>query len=73
MGVIPGNPGKRLSVLDDGPIRLCAAPVLAYTWLLKIFVAYPLPSERPDNTVALPLISWNGSGQILILIIIIGI
>ena len=59
----PGNPGKRLAGLDDGPIIFCAVPVLACTWLPKIFVAYPLPSEQPDNAVALPLISWNGSGH----------
>ena len=50
----PGNPGKRLAGLDDRPIRFCAALVLACTWLLKIFVAYPLLSERPDNAVAFP-------------------
>ena len=62
----PGNPGKRLPELDDRPIRLCAAPVLVCTWLLKTSVAYPLVSERPDNAVTFPLISWNGDGQILI-------
>ena len=58
----PGNPGKRLAWLDDWPIIFCAVPVLACTWLPKIFVAYPLPSEKPDDAVALPLISRNCSG-----------
>ena len=58
-----GNPGRRLAGIDDRPIRFWAVPVSACTWLLKIFVAHPLLSERPDNTVAFPLISWNGSGQ----------
>ena len=63
----PGNPGKRLAGLDDGSIRFCAVAVLACTRLLKIFVAYQVPSERPDKAVAFPFISWNGSGQRLIL------
>ena len=62
----PGNPGKRLPGLDDGPIRFCAALVVVCTWLLKTFVEYPLLSERPDNAVTFPLISWNGDGQRLI-------
>ena len=60
----PGSPGKRLAGLDDGPIIICAVPVLACTWFpFFVVVAYPLPSEQPDNAVALPLISWNGSGH----------
>ena len=51
------NPGRSLAGLDEGLIIFCAVPVLACTWLLKIFVAYSLPSERPDNTVAFPLMS----------------
>ena len=62
----PGKPEKRLVGLDDGPIRFHTMPVFACTWLLTIFVEYPLPSERPDNAVAFSFISWNGSGQILI-------
>ena len=62
----PGNAWKRLTGLDDGPISFCVVPVLACTWLLKIFVAYRFPSERPDNAVAFPLIFWNGSGQRMI-------
>ena len=54
---------ESLPGLDDGSIRFCAVPFLASTYLVKIFVAYPLPSGRPDNAVAFPLISWNGSGQ----------
>ena len=48
----PGNPGQRLAGLDDGPIRFCAVPGLACNWLLKIFVAYKVPSEQPDKAVA---------------------
>ena len=58
--------GGSLGLMTDGPIRFCAVPVLACAWLLKIFVAYSLPSERPDNTVAFQLISRSGSGQELI-------
>ena len=47
---------KKLAWLDDGPIRFCAVLILACTWLLKIFVAYPLPSERSVNAVAFPSI-----------------
>ena len=36
------KPGRRLAGLDDGLIRYCEVPVLACTWLLKIFVAYSL-------------------------------
>ena len=57
------NPGRRLAWLDDGLIKFCAVPVLACTWLLKIFVTYSLPSERPDNTVAFPLTSWMEVGR----------
>ena len=57
------NPGRWLAGLDDGLIRFCAVPVLARTWLLKIFVAYSLPSEWPVNTVAFPLISWMVVGR----------
>ena len=57
------NPGRRLAGLDDGLIRFCALPVLACTWLLKIFVAYSLPLERPDNTVAFPSTSWMVVGR----------
>ena len=32
-------------------------------WLLKICIAYPLPSARPENAVAFPLIYWNDSGE----------
>ena len=59
----PGNPGNSLAGLDDRPIIFCAVSVLACTWLLKICVAYPLPSGRPENAVAFPLIYWNDSGQ----------
>ena len=53
----PGIPGKSLAGLDDLPNRFCAVSVWACTWLLKICVAYPLSSERPENGVAFPLIS----------------
>ena len=33
----PGNHGKRLAGLDDGPIIFCAVPVLACTWLPIFF------------------------------------
>ena len=59
----PGYPGNRLAGLGDGPNIFCAVPVLACTWLLKANVAYPLPSEQPDNAAAPPLISCNGSGH----------
>ena len=57
------NPRRRLAGLDDGLTRFCAVPVLASTWLLKIFVACSLPLERPDNTVVFPLISWMVVGD----------
>ena len=50
----PGNAGKRLPGLDNGSIRFCAVPFLASTLLVKILVAYPLPSERSNNAVAFP-------------------
>ena len=44
---------------------LCSAG-LGLHWLLKIFVAYPLPSERSDNALDFPSICWNDNRQILI-------
>ena len=57
---------ERLDRLDGGPIRFCAA-VFACTWFLKIFVAYSLLSERPDNVASFPLISYNDGGERMIL------
>ena len=60
---IPWQRMAEVARFDDGLIRFCAVLVLACTRLLKIFTSYSLLSERSDNAVFFPLISWMVVGR----------